>query len=291
MKPNKYFDWRLNKPLTEADGCNFAEWERNDGQHAFAIHSKGYFIFMASSELGSCDEYKSGDPYTVEQRLEEPFHQRRISVTLELVHHAINDRNGSARILDLGCGEGHITMELARRFPEAEISGLDYAISAVDKAASICESAEFVVSDAYTAPYLPGYFDLVICNNLWEHVPDPLRLLSVIGRITRTNGYVIISTPSRYRLSNLLRAVRGKCVSFMSPLHITEYSVGQMVEMMRSGGYEVESVKSKRMHKKSGSWKAWVLQNLIHPALDSGLRLMGSHHSLESTVFYLAKKK
>jgi len=43
---------------------------------------------------------------------------------------------------------------------------------------------DFAVGDAYESPYAKGFFDVVVCNNLWDHVPDPLFLLSKNHEIT-----------------------------------------------------------------------------------------------------------
>lgn len=123
-----------------------------------------------------------------------------------------------------------------------------------------------------------------MCNNLWEHVPDPLLLLSKIKRIVKLGGHLIISTPSRYRTDNLVRILRGKPVNFMSQHHVTEYTVGQVKEQLRYGGFEVKSVLSRPIS--AGSMKAnvarWVCSKLIS--------MVGSHHQLEATVFYLAQE-
>ena len=70
----------------------------------------------------------------------------------------------------------------------------------------------------------------------------------------------------------------------MSEQHVTEYSVGQVIEQLRYGGFAVTQMVSKPI--KLGSLKAelarWLFSKLIS--------LVGSHHQLEATVFYLAQK-
>jgi SAM-dependent methyltransferase len=118
---------------------------------------------------------------------------------------------------------------------------------------------------------------------LWEHVPDPLFLLSRIKKIIKPGGYLILSTPSRYRAGNLVRILRGNPVAFMSPHHVTEYTVGQVQEQLAYGGFEVRKILSKPIS--SVSLNARVAR-LVFSILIS---IVGSHHQLESTVFYLAQ--
>jgi hypothetical protein len=94
---------------------------------------------------------------------------------------------------------------------------------------------------------------------------------------------VIISTPSRYRVSNLVRVMLGRRVALMSRHHVTEYSVGQMEEMLRWGGFTVECMASRP----SGS-----LQSRMALALGAALRrLLKSHHRFKPTIFYAARRQ
>jgi hypothetical protein len=73
-------------------------------------------------------------------------------------------------------------------------------------------------------------------------------------------------------------------VVFVSRHHVTEYTVGQVKEQLAYGGFEVRRILSRPIS--AGSIKAnvarWVLSNLIS--------IIGSHHQLEATVFYLAQE-
>jgi len=68
----------------------------------------------------------------------------------------------------------------------------------------------------------------------------------------------------------------------MSRHHVTEYSVGQVIEQMEFGGFYEIQVVSKTI----GTWKS-RLAKLI-PSLV--ISIVGSHHQLESTVFFLARR-
>jgi SAM-dependent methyltransferase len=47
---------------------------------------------------------------------------------------------------------------------------------------------------------LPGPFDLVICEQVLEHVPDPLTAVRTLRRLCRPDGHVYVSTPFLVRL-------------------------------------------------------------------------------------------
>jgi len=221
VSDSKYYDYPNCRPINiESDGCDLAEWDRLYGDCSFAWHPKGFKIFLPPDRLLACDEYSEGDPYTVNMHSE--FHTRRIDLTVELVRTAVSSIQGTPEILDLGCGRGYITEKIRQSIRCARISGLDHSVSAIEYAHTHFPLIDFVVGDAYDPPYSPGFFDVVVCNNLWEHVPDPLFVLSRIRRITKPGGYLVLSTPNRHRLSNLLRVLRGKPVTFMSQHHVTD---------------------------------------------------------------------
>lgn len=171
-----------------------------------------------------------------------------------------------------------------------EIAGLDYSVSAIAYANKHWPKIEFCVADAHTPPYKPEYFDLVICNNIWEHVPDPVHLLQGLSRVLKTGGHVLISTPSRYRLDNLAKVIMGRPTTLMAKNHVTEYSVGQVVEQLGYGGYTVESVHSRPMRYDIASIKQFVGYKIAMPILRQYLKAVKSHHNLEQTVFFLARK-
>jgi len=281
----RYYDYRTERPIDLVqDACDLASWKQPSTKALFAKHPDGFLVFLPSRDLDAKDEYKESDPYSVETLIESDFQKRRFQSTLELVQEAAKRIKGPPRILDLGCGQGHITSKIQEALPQAEIAGLDYSISAITYANKKFPGIDFVVASAYQCPYRRSYFDIVICNNLWEHVPDPLLLLSKIAHVMKPNGFLIISTPSRYRWGNLVNVVRGKPIQFMSEHHVTEYSVGQVIEQLRYGGFEVIRCYSR-------PYKSRNLKFEVGKKLFSFFAfLTGSHHQLESTVFYLAQR-
>ena len=70
----------------------------------------------------------------------------------------------------------------------------------------------------------------------------------------------------------------------MSAQHITEYSVGQIIEQLDALGYDLVEQMAPPID--PGSARARLVQKVVSRML----QWMGSHHSLESTVFYLARK-
>jgi 2-polyprenyl-3-methyl-5-hydroxy-6-metoxy-1,4-benzoquinol methylase len=247
-------------------------------------HPQGFPVFLPVERVATSDEYATGDPYTVGENFDSANHQRRVAITTTLVQRAAVVLGRAPIIVDIGCGEGHLTERVRQALPQATIAGCDYSVSAITYATSHYPSIAFAVADAYDCPYPAGSVDIAILNNIWEHVPDPVSLLTAVTRVLTADGFVVISTPSRYRVWNLVRVLVGKPVVLMSKHHVTEYTVGQVVEQLRYGGYTLRMVTSKRIPMADTRLR-------IARAVFSVLRkLTRSHHELEGTVFYLAQR-
>ncbi|MDZ7617651.1 MAG: class I SAM-dependent methyltransferase [Patescibacteria group bacterium] len=254
-----------------------------------AYSSQGFRVFLDRATIHMLDEYSECDPYNVACNLQMPFQRHRVETTIAMVKLASDAIGGLHTLLDVACGEGHITAAIHEAFPEVKISAFDGSLSAIRRASQSFGGIDFAVADAYDPPYSNEYFDCVVCNNIWEHVPDPLRLVEAISKLMKPGGYPIVSTPSRYRLDNLLRVCLGKPVLLASCRHVTEYSVGQIMEQMRYAGFSVERVAGRVLCSRALRFRA-LAHRSVAACLRFLLRFLGSHHSMAATVFYLAKR-
>lgn len=90
-----------------------------------------------------------------------------------------------AAALEVGCAEGHFTVELARRADN--VVALDISAIALRRAAERCAAAglanvEFARHDIVADP-LPGGFDLVVCSELLYYTRDLRTLRSVASKL------------------------------------------------------------------------------------------------------------
>ena len=96
-------------------------------------------------------------------------------------------------MLDLGCGSGTSLEYFKARKPNVRWVGLDVESPRwVDSPSSMVGS--FLIYDGATMPFGDGRFDLVYCNQVFEHVRRPLPVLQEVARVLRTDGYLIGST-------------------------------------------------------------------------------------------------
>jgi SAM-dependent methyltransferase/glycosyltransferase involved in cell wall biosynthesis len=99
-----------------------------------------------------------------------------------------------SRVLEYGCGPGHVLAPLAKEFPAITFVGTDHseaALSVVDKGAQEHGLKNLV---ARRGPF-PDAFDAVICTEVLEHVVRPWELLAQIEGYVKLGGKVIVTCP------------------------------------------------------------------------------------------------
>lgn len=291
-----YFSTLHNKFINERDILPYEDWLKDPKEFTVSQHPEGFLIFIPHEKAILVDEYdgQTGDPYWEKNHPSYVEAEKRmIGCTLELIEISGIIDEPSTRILDVACGKGNITERIKNRFPSATIIGLDISLTAVREAAlKKHKDIRFLVANAFELPFAQGTFDLVVCNNLWEHITDPFRLGTSLNRIMKPNGALIISTPSRYNFENLWSVIHGNKVNFQNPtFHLTEYSIGQVKEHMTRSGFSVEKIITKPMPLFDVSWKTRVKHKVVKPVIGKLLKLINSHHILETTAFFLARKK
>jgi SAM-dependent methyltransferase len=246
-------------------------------------------ILLDRRAIGSYDKYKSGI-FDLELDMGSAFHRTRIEQTICLLENFERAGGRLLRLLDVGCGPGYFLEAVCKRFPDLKATGLDLSPSALRCAAARLPDSEFVLADAHDPPFSPGYFDVLLLNNVLEHLPAPLVLLGRLRRILSPGGCLVISTPSRYRFENLILAALGKPTRLMSSDHVTEYTVGQLVELLNHSGYELRQILGPKSKPSRWTMRSAVAHYFLKPALYGWLQMARSNHVLDSTAFFLATK-
>jgi SAM-dependent methyltransferase len=108
-----------------------------------------------------------------------------------------------ADVLDVGCGPGTITIDIARRVAPGRVVGLDAAPDVVDAARDAAAEAgvtnlELAVGDVYALEHGDDAFDVVHAHQVLQHVADPVAALREMRRVCRPDG-VVAARDSVYR--------------------------------------------------------------------------------------------
>jgi len=119
--------------------------------------------------------------------------------------------NSSGSVLDVGCGSGINLRWFRRLAPRIHIVGFD--LPEVVKLLSrrgLGRIADLRGGDLLESPP-PGQFDLVVCDQVLQHIPDPKRALNVLRGLTRLGGTLLVNMyawkgPTREAVDAYLRS-------------------------------------------------------------------------------------
>lgn len=109
--------------------------------------------------------------------------------------------------LDLGTGAGYVALELARRYDDVRVIGLDVAGESMRRNAEQASRqgltrVEFQVYDGFSFPFPDGLFDGVISRFAFHHFPDPGATLSEISRVMNSSARLVLSDAVRHDLDS-----------------------------------------------------------------------------------------
>jgi ubiquinone/menaquinone biosynthesis C-methylase UbiE len=95
-------------------------------------------------------------------------------------------------LLDVGCGPGTITVDLARRVAPGRTVGIDRAGEVLEQARAHALArgvkVELHSGDLYALPLPDGSFDVVHAHQVLQHLTDPVRALRELRRVLRSSG-------------------------------------------------------------------------------------------------------
>jgi ubiquinone/menaquinone biosynthesis C-methylase UbiE len=98
----------------------------------------------------------------------------------------------NSSILEVGCGLGILTVEVAKLVSHGEVIGLDNSTKQLERAREELPNLRFIQGDAHELPFRNERFDIVYCRYLLEHVADPTLVVREIYRVLKRKGKVFV---------------------------------------------------------------------------------------------------
>jgi 2-polyprenyl-6-hydroxyphenyl methylase/3-demethylubiquinone-9 3-methyltransferase len=110
----------------------------------------------------------------------------------------------SAQVLDIGCGGGFLSNELAKK--GFAVTGIDLSTNSLKIAAhhDLTHQVHYQRGDATHLPFNDALFDAVTCMDFLEHVTTPGQVISEASRVLKPGGCFLFHTFNRNFLSWLV---------------------------------------------------------------------------------------
>lgn len=138
-------------------------------------------------------------------------------------------------ILDAGCGDGSLSIRLAR---------MGFEVYAVDASAQWCAIAQkriksvsldkrikVICSPLEKVALAPGSLDAILCGEVLEHIENDQEVLKTFQRLLKNEGVVILSVPLDNKKRDIWDTITG---------HVRLYNFGKLKESLESVGFKIE---------------------------------------------------
>jgi SAM-dependent methyltransferase len=167
------------------------------------------------------------------------------------------------RVLEIGCGLGHLLGWLADRY---QVFGADINLWALEQASRNVPQASYLIASAEELGVFPdSTFQIVIAKHIVEHLPHPQRAISEMSRVLASGGLLVLATPN---LDSPMRSVKKeRWIGYQDPTHISLRPPAEWLADLRHHGLHPKRVFS------DGFWDApylpWIptkLQKVIFGA-------------------------
>lgn len=189
-----------------------------------ALHKQGYYDANPGREL------------------RHTFWQLRIrKIVIALLENMLGIGSEITKVIDVGCGRGDLTIELARRFPQLkEVWGSDFCKEALAIACADARPRDkvfFKEGNLLEMPFEDKSFDGTLCINVLHHIhaDDLDRALGELARITRK--YLIIEIKNKWNL--YYKYIHSRYVHSVGNIEVFPTSVANISDLLGRHAFQL----------------------------------------------------
>ncbi len=170
---------------------------------------------------------------------------------------------GVGSVLDVGCGGGFLSLELARH--GVKTVGLDYSQPTIDAAQRRAQQEApsapltYIQGDAYALPFENESFHVVTCMDFLEHVSEPQRVIAEISRVLKPGGCFYFHTFNRNRLAQLvvIKGLEWFVRNTPKDLHVYELFIKPRELELWMNQHQLEAQEFRGLRPRVGRWAFW----------------------------------
>lgn len=152
------------------------------------------------------------------------------------------NKSQNLKVLDVGCGKGYDLINIQKTLIKRNIQADLYGIEIFDEYKKISEEQAITVAslnlETDEFPYSDEYFDIIVINQVLEHVKEFFWIVSEINRVLKNGGLLIIGVPNLASWHNRLLLLFGQQptpIRILGP-HVRGYTKNDLVMTMTTYG-------------------------------------------------------
>ena len=159
-----------------------------------------------------------------------------------------------SKVLEVGCGEGNFRKNLSQ---ENEYWGVEPIISTASKA---YKKLDKVLIGTFNEMYdqIPDdYFDLVICNDVIEHMTDHEEFFHLIKKKIKKEGCLVASIPNVRYISNLIELILRKDWEYkeagiLDRTHFRFFTEKSLKRTIIDSGFKIDEFRGINIYRSGG---------------------------------------
>lgn len=164
-------------------------------------------------------------------------------IVIEKAGKFLNDE--TRQILDVACGPGTVSIKLAEKYPDIQITGIDSSSAMIEQCTDLVareglQNASFITMNAETIQFPKHSFDFVVCNLAFPFFSNPTESLRGMLDVLNPGGTILISVPGRNTFKEFFsigEELFGDIPVFAKPL-LSKFDKAEMLpETMEEAGF------------------------------------------------------
>jgi malonyl-CoA O-methyltransferase len=187
-------------------------------EHSHIISGAGHLPHLTAADqlIDVLDNFFERQSYRLDkQKVAESFGRaaQRYDAVAQLQHrmgeqllNSISNHQAPANILDLGCGTGYHSVQLQRRFPQSQVTGVDISPGMLAYAQTQYPDCTWLCSDAEQMDLATGSQQLIFSNFALQWCDDLARLAAELHRVLAAEGQLYLVVPGPQTLLELREA-------------------------------------------------------------------------------------
>lgn len=187
--------------------------------------------------------------------------------TIEFILEKIKESNADV-IADIGTGDGRLVREIAMRYPDKEVVGIDYSQKAIALAKALNPNLDFFNINILKSE-INSKYDLITLIEVFEHIPLELvnDFVLTLKGLLKKDGILLLTVPHKNK------SLQKKHFQHFSPLSLKKYFEPYF-------NFEEEVFFEKK----------GLLIRIIHKLLSNQYFIL-NHQKLRNWLYWLYKKK